>query len=72
MNLSQAVAAKRSQWAREAILFNAAHGRRGGAFATSRWADGRVMVGPVGCLPNQEIPVEVWGLLRAQGWTWRG
>lgn len=66
--LKQAVSEKLNQWGREALLFCAAHGRKGGEFELNRWANGRVMAEVPGARCNQAISPEELAELRANGW----
>ena len=68
MKLSHFINAKVDQWSREAELRIASHGQAGGEFATEKWANGRIMVGPVGSLANQCIPAERFEEIKAAGW----
>lgn len=75
MKLSDAIMDKQLQWQKEAILFCAAHGKRGGKFDTFKWANGQMMAEPVledgkEALPNQCITVETLNQLRRNGWKW--
>lgn len=62
------VADKMDQWANEALMFCALHGKAGGSFEVSRWASGAVMAAPPGARVNQAIPVADLETLRANGW----
>lgn len=68
MTINQMVINKLSQWSMEALIFNAQHGAKGGQFVTRLWANGETMVGPPGCRTNQEIPVNEFETLKANGW----
>lgn len=57
MNLSVAVEFKLSQWNREALMFCAAHGRKGGRFNVSQWANGEWMAEVPNGRANQAIPL---------------
>jgi hypothetical protein len=68
MDISQMVAAKTNQWANEAELFFARCGKAGQAMHREFWANGEIMVGPVGARCNQMIPLaRAFEIFRA-GW----
>lgn len=79
------VSEKMAQWAIEALMFCASHGRNGGQFDVYRWANGQIMAEPViGCetkgvnkgapiyaRANQCITAEELNELRRNGWKIR-
>ncbi len=67
--LKTAVAAKLSQWNREALLFCAAHGRKGGSFEINQWANGAIMVEVPGARCNQAVTLEDFAALKDSDWT---
>lgn len=69
MKLSTAVEATMNRWNIEAILFCAAHGRKGGQFEFNRWANGKVMAEVPGARANQAIPIETYIELHAADWN---
>jgi len=69
MRLSSLIAGKRNQWLIEAVVFCARHGRDGGKFNVSIWANGAVMVEVPGARANQAIPFDVYVALKDSNWT---
>ena len=57
MMLSKAVEATQDRWNVEARMFCARHGRNGGKFVITTWANGQKMAGVPGARGNQSIPV---------------
>lgn len=80
--LGNAVSAKLDQWANEALMFCARHGREGGQFDVYRWANGVAMAEPIigyetsginkgaaiHARANQCITIEQLNELRRNGW----
>jgi len=67
--LKTQVAEKMSQWNREALLFCAMHGRKGGSFEINVWANGKTMVEVPGARCNQAITLEDFVELKNSDWT---
>jgi len=65
------IAQKRDQWNKEAEMAFAHHGQRGTPMHRETWANGQVMVGWQGALPNQYIPLERAIAIYRDGWTIR-
>ena len=66
--LSRMVEGKRAQWNLEAEMGFCRVGRDGGKLVRQLWANGSVMVGPEGGLPNRFIPLERAIELWRNGW----
>ncbi len=56
--LSEMVSAKTQQWAKEAEINFARRGLEGVKMHRELWANGTVMVGHEGTLPNQMVPLD--------------
>lgn len=65
---SEAVSAKRGQWATEAELALCQRGRAGVKLHRERWANGAVMVGWEGARANQYVPLDRAIELWRSGW----
>ena len=66
--LSNAVAGQLTRWQSEAELNFARRGRNGETMHRELWANGQVMVGHDGALPNQMVPLAVAQRIEANGW----
>lgn len=66
--LSNAVAAKMDSWALNAEVNFARRGREGVKMHRELWANGKVMVGHEGALPNQMVPLERAIAIYKAGW----
>lgn len=62
------VASKMSQWGREAELNFARRGKAGETMHRELWANGQVMVGHEGALPNQMVPLSRAIEIYRAGW----
>jgi hypothetical protein len=69
LKLNTMVEMTRDRWNREAILFCAMHGRKGGAFELNLWANGRLMAEVPGARCNQAITAEDLETLKANNWN---
>lgn len=71
MNIKQAVANKLSQWNVEAELNFFRRLREGVKMSRCQFANGKVMVGHDGCLPNQYVTLEratqIWNEWKSTG-----
>lgn len=68
MTIKKMVAAKMDQWASEAELNFARRGKDGVKMHRELWANGQVMVGHDGALPNQMVPLEQAVEIFKAGW----
>ncbi len=66
--LGAAVADKSAQWQAEAELNLARHGTAGGKFERQHWANGELMVCPVGGRANQAVPFSRAVAIFRAGW----
>lgn len=66
--ISKAVSAKQSQWAKEAEINFARRGKAGVKMHRELWANGQVMVGHDGALPNQYVPLDRAIQIWKSGW----
>lgn len=67
--MSRMVESKTQQWAAEAELNFARRGKAGVKMHRELWANGTVMVGHEGALPNQMVPLERAIEIFRAGWT---
>lgn len=66
--ISQLVEATRDRWSSEAELNFARRGRNGEKMHRELWANGQVMVGHEGALPNQMVPLSRAIEIYRAGW----
>ena len=63
-----AISLKLESWNREAATFFARAGAEGQKMISELWANGKQMVGPIGCRANQMVPRELAIRIYRAGW----